>query len=283
MRGWSAASYESSSPSGVISPSRSPQPGGTMFTYRLGEKLAVRLPRLAVARDLLLEEQRFLPRIAAQVDVQVPVPVGCGVPSSIFPWPFSVVPWFPGVDAARGPLLQTEAAVFGSLLRKLHGAALPGLRPLAWRGGPLRDRAADVAERLDRLHRMNTLPASTLQEIAAEFERTADVEACEVNVPIHADLHPKNILTQEGRLSAVIDWGDLNLGDAANDLASVWLHFEPSAHAAFWDAYGPVSQATLVRARGWAFFFGVNLLVAEASGEQDFGGVGARTLERLVG
>lgn len=257
--------------------------GWDNVTYRLGETMAVRLPRIAVARDLLLKEQQFLPSLASQFEVQVPVPLGLGVPSGVYPWPFSVVPWFPGADASHSPLLPTEAALLGSFLRTLHSTKLPGLGPLAWRGGPLQDRAADVAERLARLRRMNALPAATLRELEVVFQRFAAVEASEVHVPVHGDLHPKNLVTEHGRLRAVIDWGDLNLGDPATDLASVWLHFAPRDHAAFWEAYGAVSEAAAMRARGWALFFGLNLLVAEASGEQDFGGAGSRTLNWLLG
>ena len=36
---------------------------------------------------------------------------------------------------------------------------------------------------------------------------------------LHGDLHPSNMLTYHGRLSAVIDFGDITSGDPATDLA----------------------------------------------------------------
>jgi aminoglycoside phosphotransferase (APT) family kinase protein len=47
---------------------------------------------------------------------------------------------------------------------------------------------------------------------------------------IHGDLHPRNILVDRGRLSAVIDWGDVTRGDPATDLAAIWMLFPPRAH-----------------------------------------------------
>jgi hypothetical protein len=44
--------------------------------FRLGEHLAVRLPRREVAAALVLNEQRWLPRLAAQLPLKVPVPGG---------------------------------------------------------------------------------------------------------------------------------------------------------------------------------------------------------------
>ncbi len=67
--------------------------GWDNVTYRLGAQLAVRLPRLRVAVDLLLKEQRFLPMLVPQVDIALPTPVRVGCASSVFPWPFSIVPW----------------------------------------------------------------------------------------------------------------------------------------------------------------------------------------------
>lgn len=40
---------------------------------------------------------------------------------------------------------------------------------------------------------------------------------------IHGDLHARNVLVQDHRLSAIIDWGDLCAGDCATDLAAIWM------------------------------------------------------------
>ncbi|HAW29186.1 MAG TPA: aminoglycoside phosphotransferase, partial [Planctomycetaceae bacterium] len=40
---------------------------------------------------------------------------------------------------------------------------------------------------------------------------------------LHGDLHPRNVIIRDGTLVGVIDWGDLNGGDAATDLACAWL------------------------------------------------------------
>ena len=43
---------------------------------------------------------------------------------------------------------------------------------------------------------------------------------------LHGDLHPSNMLTLDGRLSAVIDFGDLTAGDPATDMAVAWMLFD---------------------------------------------------------
>jgi aminoglycoside phosphotransferase (APT) family kinase protein len=47
----------------------------------------------------------------------------------------------------------------------------------------------------------------------------------------------------------VIDWGDVCRADPAIDLQLVWSFLPPTQRAAFLDAYGPVSEDQLLRAR----------------------------------
>ena len=73
---------------------------------------------------------------------------------------------------------------------------------------------------------------------------------------VHGDLHPANLLLgTSGRLSAVIDFGDLTAGDPATDLATAWLTFSPDGRRVFRaevEARMHVDAATWERARGWA-------------------------------
>jgi aminoglycoside phosphotransferase (APT) family kinase protein len=250
-------------------------------TYRLGSELAVRLPRLRVAVDLLVKEQTFLPRLAPHVDVAVPVPLHVGAPSSHYPWPFSIVPWRVGTDCVETPLLPSETGKLGRFLRALHGCDASGLTPIAWRGGPLRDRAAEVRERLRALRGYELPVRQELDRAAERFERGVDVPIDTPRCWIHGDLHPKNVISSAGTLSSVIDWGDMNLGDPAGDLACAWMLFDPEHHAEFWCSYGAVSAATRERALGWASFFGVTLLLAGLGNQPEFMATGSLIIQRI--
>ena len=73
---------------------------------------------------------------------------------------------------------------------------------------------------------------------------------------LHGDLHPSNLIVRGGILTGVIDWGDLAAGDVATDLAAVWMLFEDrQARSACLASYG-APEALVVRAMGWAIFFG---------------------------
>lgn len=119
--------------------------------YRLGERLAVRIPIRAVAVPLLRNEQRWLPEIAERMPVAVPAPVAVGEPGGGYPWPWSIVPWFDGRVAASVPQAERDAMAgdLAAALRSLHVPAPDDAPFNPVRGVPLADREAAVAARFD--------------------------------------------------------------------------------------------------------------------------------------
>jgi aminoglycoside phosphotransferase (APT) family kinase protein len=67
---------------------------------------------------------------------------------------------------------------------------------------------------------------------------------------IHGDLSPGNLLAVRGRLSAVIDFGGLGVGDPACDLLVAWNLLPAETRDGFRAALG-VDDATWARGRGW--------------------------------
>lgn len=68
---------------------------------------------------------------------------------------------------------------------------------------------------------------------------------------LHGDLLPGNLLVVDGRLSAVIDWGGLGVGDPACDLQPAWNVFTGESRAVY-RAELEVDDASWLRGRGWA-------------------------------
>jgi aminoglycoside phosphotransferase (APT) family kinase protein len=68
---------------------------------------------------------------------------------------------------------------------------------------------------------------------------------------IHGDLAPGNLLALSGRLSGVIDWGGLAVGDPATELLPAWNLFQRESRGAFRAAID-VDDATWARGRGLA-------------------------------
>lgn len=219
--------------------------------YRLGEHLAVRIPRREVAAHLIEHEQRMLPAIAARVHVAVPVPLRVGMPSATFPWPWSIVEWFDGVDGASVGAAE-RVGLAEPLARFVGELAVPATdaprNPV--RGVPLASRHEVVRGRLRSL--------SGRMEVAAlekAWHTALDAPPWDgAPLLLHGDLHPGNLLlTSRGGLAAVLDFGDVTSGDPATDLATAWLTFEGDARERFRSALpAPPDAAAWRRARGWA-------------------------------
>lgn len=226
--------------------------------FRLGDRLAVRLPRRESAARLLEHEQHWLPQLAKQLPLAVPVPLRIGVPNSLYPWHWSIIPWLPGQTAAKIRLNPVQARQLALFLQALHVAAPDNAPQNLFRGVPLIERATMLDERMQRLAAQTTTISPTIRSLWQQaVEAPIDVEP----TWIHGDLHPRNLLVDNGGITGAIDWGDLTAGDRATDLAALWcLLPEPHLRQKAIAAYGEVSEATLARAKGWAILFGVVLL-----------------------
>ncbi len=128
----------------------SPVSGWDNVVYRLGEDLAVRLPRREASAELAVNEQRWLPEFAARVRLPIPAPIYAGTPGSGYPWSWSVIPWTEGVSLTEAPVYgrAAVAAEVAEFITQLHTPAPNAAPHNPFRGVPLADRAVDVEERL---------------------------------------------------------------------------------------------------------------------------------------
>ncbi|WP_439679079.1 aminoglycoside phosphotransferase family protein [Embleya sp. MST-111070] len=230
---------------------RFPSGGTVNAMYRLGADMVVRLPlvRGGVA-DVTLERE-WLPRLAGLLPTAVPEVLGAGEPADGYPWPWSVYRWLAGENPEPGALraparLAEDLAGFVATMR---GVRLPGA-PKAHRGGPL---AALDASTRSAIEELRAIPAEGVDCDAAiavwEDGLRADVGRDEPPVWLHADLMPGNLLVDgAGRLTAVIDFGCVGLGDPACDLFPAWNLLPAGARRTFRDALG-VDDATWLRGR----------------------------------
>jgi len=231
--------------------------GWDNLILRLGDDLVVRVPRREAAAHLVRHEQEVLPRLAPGLPVAVPLPVRIGHPSARFPWHWSVLPWFEGTVAADAGLRGNIgfARALAEVVRALHLPAPVEAPANPVRGVPLQHRAEAVEARLatDTVPHADALRAVWADALDAELWAGPPLW-------LHGDLHPANLLVHDGRLVAVLDFGDVTAGDPATDLATAWLSFDERARAAFRDALDPDAE-TWRRARGWAVTMATAMVV----------------------
>jgi aminoglycoside phosphotransferase (APT) family kinase protein len=226
--------------------------------YRLGDHLAARLPRIAGATRQAAKEAEWLPRLAPHLPLELPVQLAMGHPAEGYPFDWSVCTWLPG-ENANGTIddLEQAAVDLAAFVTALRQVDVTGAhpRPPHGRGGPLaegdeqvRRSIAQLGDRIDG--------GATLRS----WEESLDASAWEgEEVWVHGDLLPGNLLVVDGRLSAVIDFGALNVGDPACDLQPAWNVFAGVSRKRF-RAELEVDDASWLRGRGWALYQAVAAL-----------------------
>ncbi|MFC8131134.1 aminoglycoside phosphotransferase family protein [Streptomyces sp. NPDC057302] len=216
--------------------------------YRLGDDMAVRLPRIEGGVEDVRREMLLLPRLAPSLPLAVPAPLGEGEPGEGFPWPWYVYRWLEGANPVVGAvdepgLFAADLAEFVLALQRIDTADAPA----AYRSGPLASRDPETREAIAQLHGVIDTGAATAAWEAALRAPRWDGPP----VWVHADLQPGNLLTADGRLSAVIDFGCMGHGEPAVDLITAWSLLAADARKSFRAALG-VDDATWARGRGWA-------------------------------
>jgi aminoglycoside phosphotransferase (APT) family kinase protein len=259
---------------------REMSPGFDNTIWRLGDDLVVRLPRRQVAVPLIESEQRWLPVLAPHLPLLIPTPLHVGLPSAIFPWPWTIARWIEGTPGNFvDPITRRGAAApLGTFFRALHRDAPADAPTSKFRGVPLV--AHDVAFR----SRLEEIGIDVDHDQVLRIWRAAiDAEAW-AGAPqwIHGDPHPANLIFRGDALVGVIDFGDLCAGDPATDLAGGFLALPLESIENYLRAYGDVDDATLRRTLGWAAHFGLMFILLGESDESTYGPIGLRAVENAI-
>lgn len=220
--------------------------------FRLGDDLAVRMPRRPATAGQAEKEQVWLPRLAPHLPFPISRPLAAGLPGADYPWVWSVCAWIEGevaqADNFDAPALAMDLAGFIRALRAIDAAGGPA--PGRHNFG----RGVALAHRDDFTRKALAECDGLIDVAAATAAWAADLAApawTEAPVWIHGDLCPGNLLVSQGRLAAVIDFGGLAVGDPAGDLIVAWNLLPPSARPTFREALA-VDDATWARGRAWA-------------------------------
>ncbi|HEX5302904.1 MAG TPA: aminoglycoside phosphotransferase family protein [Streptosporangiaceae bacterium] len=223
--------------------------------YRLGEHLAVRLPRRRTVATEAARLWHWLPRLAPDLPLAVPMPVARGAPGAGFPFPWLVSQWLDGQDVTGDPGIDlADAAVrLGRFVAALHRLDATGAPPTPFRGGPLSTLDDRVRGAIRGLGADGTIDPHLAT--AAWNSALAAPGWDRAPVWVHADLYPVNLLARQHRLAGVIDFGGLGAGDPAIDLLPAWAWLTASTRGLFRAQVEP-DDATWVRGRGWALGLG---------------------------
>ncbi|WP_172254262.1 phosphotransferase [Saccharibacillus deserti] len=235
--------------------------------FLIGDEYMFRFPRRTAAVGPIRTEGKLLPKLEPYMTIPYPKPLFYGEASDEYPAPFLGYAYVPGdfpigLTEERRALSAEKLAAF---LRRLHEFPVQ----TALECGVQQDHRnlTDIAARKVKLEGFLSKVAEHLSPkesgvIEAYMGRlqTDRVEA--VNVLLHGDLHFKNMLVDEnGIVSGIIDWGDLNVGHPACDLSAAYSFLPPYARGVFFETYGGANEETKLLARLIAVYIPVLILM----------------------
>jgi len=259
------------------------EPGGwDNRTFRLGDAMAVRLPSAECYAEQVEKEQRWLPWLAPQLPLAVPSPLAVGEPGAEYPWHWSIYRWIDGETVATSSnvdraLLASDLARFLVELQSLDATQgpVPGAHNFQ-RGGSLSIYDQQTRRAIAALGR--EIDAARATEIWDEALATSWDRA---PVWIHGDVAAGNLLLQDAKLHAVIDFGCCAVGDPACDLVAAWTIFDAGSADDFRKRL-QLDDATWQRARGWALWKALITLVDELAADATAADRTRALIERII-
>ena len=225
-------------------------------TYRLGNDMLVRMPSAEYYALKVPKEQELLPLLKPYLSVDIPVPIKMGNPSHDYPFNFSIYKWLDGTSAnflkLNDKALESIAIELAKFLKELHGiTGIDGPSPgknNGWGGDHVsvydegaRKQISELSEIIDEYKAME------LWEQACKTKRN------KTPVWIHGDFAFGNFLIKDGKLSGVIDFGGMAIGDPAGDLVIAWTFLKGKSREIFKQAMD-LDSDTWIRSRGWALW-----------------------------
>jgi aminoglycoside phosphotransferase (APT) family kinase protein len=227
--------------------------------YLVGGQWVFRFSRREVAVALLEQEVRLLPALAPRLPVSIPVPEHLGRPEERYPWPFVGYRWLPGRTACGLSLDETQrtalARPLARFLAALHAFPVPDAEALGARGDVLakmdvRSRTPSTLAALAEIGGWGLLQPGELRRLERVLAETPVDAVRPPAVVVHGDLYVRHLLLDdEGRLTGVIDWGDVHVGDRAVDLAIAYGFLPPAAREVFGRDDGDADEVTWRLAR----------------------------------
>jgi aminoglycoside phosphotransferase (APT) family kinase protein len=239
--------------------------GSSNALFRLGDDLLVRLPRQPGGSSTIDKEATWLPVIAPHLPVAVPEILAVGEPGFGYPERWSLVRWLDGsvpsvpevgvpsepprIELARD--LAEVVAAFGAIDVPPDAQADPALQ--WYRGDPLATRDAPTRNAIAACRAISglTLDLDEVSRVWQDAMRLPDAGFASSPRWYHGDLFSENLLVRDGRLTAILDFGGLGIGDPTIDLIVAWEVLDDAARQVFREAIR-VDESSWRRARAWA-------------------------------
>jgi len=246
--------------------------------YKLGNDKVIRMPRMERSAINIIKESQWLPQLAPLLPIAIPKLLAQGRPSTNYPFPWLICQWLEGVNPDKENVLNYDQAAvdlgnFIVALQKINVSNAPACS----RGQPLSTRDQETRDSIVLLN--DIFDSTLLTEIWESFLAAPEWQGNPVW--IHGDLHPGNLLAQNGQITAIVDFGSVGIGDPACDLMAAWTLLTFETRKKF-RAIMQVDNATWRRGCGWALHFGIVAYPYYKDSNPVLAAIAKRTLKEVL-
>ena len=225
--------------------------------FRLGLDLVVRLPRLIGADSNINKEYLWLPQLANFLSIPISVPLFKGHATDFYPSNWMISQW----NFGSNPVFEVEneygglAKNLADFLNQFHQIPLPN-GPQSRRGLALNVVDDEMRISIAQIHE------------ECDIKRITEIWNNALLIPgwskeavwVHGDFLPGNILVKHNRLSAVLDFSDVGMGDPACDCVIAWALMNNKSRIVFKNHLKGIDENTWIRGRAWALSIAVIML-----------------------
>jgi aminoglycoside phosphotransferase (APT) family kinase protein len=223
-------------------------------TFHLGDRMLVRMPSSEDYVAQVEKEHAWLPKLAPYLPLSIPEPLAIGSPGEGYPWKWSIYRWLQGETAAVVLVdnlcdLAKSLAQFLVALERIGTVGGPISGPHSfYRGGSLKIYDNETRRAIEALDgRIDVNRAMDIWNSALSTSWNASP------VWVHGDISAGNLLVQNGKLTSVIDFGQLTVGDPACDLAIAWTLLHGESREVFRSQIS-LDEGTWIRGEAWALW-----------------------------
>lgn len=227
--------------------------GHDHHSYHLGDHLSLRFPSANEYSSQVIKEYNYCTILQKELAFPITIPIKLGKPTVYFPFHFTINKWIDGETVTLTNVINKKQFAYdlATFLIKLHKCDI--------NNGPIPSK--------QNFHRGGSLAVyhdETMQAIenCIDFDQKRCLEIwmkgirsmyTQKPVWVHGDLEIGNILVKNGTLVAVIDFGNMAIGDPACDYVMAWTYFEQLSRKIFFDTLN-LDEQTINRARSWAIW-----------------------------
>jgi aminoglycoside phosphotransferase (APT) family kinase protein len=228
--------------------------------FKLGNDYVVRLPRIdpnSRVSDNIKKECQWLVTIAKLLSTPISEPIYQGSPEVFYPYVWAINKWHNGQNPCfeisnEYALLAKDLAIF---LNELHAIRLAN-GPISRRGLPLNSVDIETINAIKQLEE-----EINIQSVSMLWKRLLITPSWnKPSVWVHGDLLPGNIIVQNNRLTAIIDFSDIGMGDPSCDLIIAWCLFNEESRIIFRNHLNEIDDDTWQRGKAWALSIALIIL-----------------------